>query len=406
MKQFSSEYPSDRIKEEYTLWQVAERINCPLPKTNVGNRPKCPFCGSKSGFSIKKDRYFHCYRCHKKGSVIDFAMAWLNCDFVEAVRTLSKDIKVQQSNYHKPDIREKAFQYYQEAFESSPKAQGYAKERGWEYPMGYSPHNKYLQERGMSLKDLDSVFLLSKNSSMNLEFFQDRIIFPVTDTNGRIAHFQGRSLDPSSNIKWLSTSGNEISIIHYLFNGHDLKQGKDKNYVFFAEGIGDALALQRMNIPAVGIFGNYMPLQGYKKSLESLDAICFALDNDRYELGTTQEGRYKSWSRMLPEIIELQNSIDVPIWCYTPPSISGVSDINEYALCIDFDEETFLTNVQDRSKAVDKMAWEVFPTDSIEDLYWVFQSLKSKFSSLDSAFQQRIDKLYCGKWIKFFKDCL
>lgn len=400
-----SKYPSDSIKEEYTIWQTAEKIGCPLPKTRVGNRPKCPFCGSKSGFSVKKDRHFHCYRCQKKGSVIDLTMAWLDCDFVEAIKTLSNDIKVQQFDFSKPDLREKAFRYYQEAFEDNPDAQQYAKDRGWDYPMGYAPDNEYLQKRGMSVKDLRSIFLISNRSHLDSEFFQNRLIFPIRDSNGRIAHFQGRSIDPSSNIKWLSTSGDETSINHYLFNGHDLDQVKEKNHLFFAEGIGDALALQKMNIPAVGILGNYMPLQGYKRYLENLEAICFALDNDCYELGTSQEGRYKSWSRMLPEIIDLQKTLDIPIWCYTPPSMSGISDINEYALSIDFDEETFLENVQKRSKPVDKMAWEVFPTDDKEDLFWVFQSLKSPFSTLDSAFQERINKLYCGQWINFFKDC-
>lgn len=399
-----TQQPSDRIKESLNIWDVAEAIDCPIPR-NVSGRPPCPFCQSKSGFAVREGTYFHCYKCANKGSVIDLAMLWLDCDFSEAVRRLLPlaSLTVKPIN-HNPDKLERIFEWYEKAFRHSREAQEYAKERGWpEVPMGFAPDDTYLRKHaGFGAKELSSLGLITRSRK---EYFDRRIIFPIRNAEGRIVHLQGRSLNPNNEIKWLSTSG-EPSINDFLYNGEKLQQSYQAyDYLFFTEGISDALSLEAMGLPAVAMLGNRMPLRDYRKSLEQYQAVCFCLDNDKYELGTPEEGRYKSWSVMMPEIIHLQNIIDTPVYCLMPPNISGVTDINEFVQRLDGDRDKFWEFLEKHVFSVDRMALTVFDGTSKEDLYWLVRALKVPYSSDQTrqTVKGRIEYAYYD-WMEFLKD--
>jgi hypothetical protein len=335
-------------------------------------------------------------------------MMWLDTDFGLAIKKLKEgDDKFDEPfvKRTKHSLREWIFEFYREAYRESEEAQSYVRSRGWDdqnYRFGYAPSGDYLQNQcGIDSEKLKKVYLLSQSGS---DFFNERIIFPIRDIHGEIAHFQGRSIEGSS-IPWLSTKGNP-SINHYLFNGEKLKTiFRDEQFLFICEGIGDAMALQSIGLPSLGIMGNQMPIKEYKSLLQDYEAICFLLDNDKYELGTEEEGRYKSWTRMLPHIIQLQQVINSPVYCLSPPDLSGVKDVNEYLDHIEYDTVEFWSYLSNNVQTLSEASLEVFNRNDSNDLYWLVQSQKSAPSQDREKVKSRIESAY-EDWLRFLEEVL
>ena len=49
-------------------------------------RGRCPFCESKTGFSVHEDRGFHCFACGVHGDKISFVQQFHRCDFRDTLR--------------------------------------------------------------------------------------------------------------------------------------------------------------------------------------------------------------------------------------------------------------------------------------------------------------------------------
>lgn len=49
-------------------------------------RPPCPFCESRTGFSVHEDKGFHCFACGIHGDKLSFIQQFHNCDFKGALR--------------------------------------------------------------------------------------------------------------------------------------------------------------------------------------------------------------------------------------------------------------------------------------------------------------------------------
>ena len=65
-------------------------------EVGAGGYARCPFHGEKTG-SLKVypgDRGWHCYGCHKGGSVIDFVMELLGLSFSDAQKRLDADFRL------------------------------------------------------------------------------------------------------------------------------------------------------------------------------------------------------------------------------------------------------------------------------------------------------------------------
>jgi CHC2 zinc finger len=49
-------------------------------------RGTCPFCDSRTGFSVHEEKGFHCFACNAGGDKIGFIQKLLSCEFKEALR--------------------------------------------------------------------------------------------------------------------------------------------------------------------------------------------------------------------------------------------------------------------------------------------------------------------------------
>lgn len=82
---------ADEIKARVTTRQLCEHVGLAVDKN--GNA-LCPFHGdSNKSLKVYRDpkRGWTCFGCHRGGTVIDFAMAWYEIDFQQAVVRLDAE---------------------------------------------------------------------------------------------------------------------------------------------------------------------------------------------------------------------------------------------------------------------------------------------------------------------------
>jgi len=212
----------DELRSRLTL---SDMIGRRISVKRAGREFKacCPFHHEKTpSFTINDDKqFYHCFGCGAHGDVIGFFMRHDNLSFIEAVEMLFAEAGMQMP---KPDP-----QAVQKAQKERDLHKLMEEARGWFSERLQEPTNKdilnYLLERGLSqdslerfgigyapadgqalrrflaaqgYKDQDMIAVgLTKESSRGGDpytFFRDRVMFPVTDRQGRVVAFGGRVL--------------------------------------------------------------------------------------------------------------------------------------------------------------------------------------------------------------------
>ncbi len=341
-----------QIKEHASLIKAA----APEYELKEGYQ-QCPFCSRPKKFKVSEDRWFKCYHpscvASSGGDVITFLQTIGKAkDFGEAVAIASSGVNLPgRAWYKRLDVLRLAFNAYTCA-DSHPAVLKYLRDRSLgkvlvSHPIGYAPDETYLQSQGLVLKDLVDVGLAYPSGR---EFFSNRVIFPIRDRSGAIVHMQGRSLDPNVDLRWLSTPSNIGTtkkqqvvppINSFLFNTECLNESCET--VYLTEGISDGYSLLELGKSAVSCFGLEPRLVKYADSFAKAKKLIAVFDNDRYPHGSELGGLYKSWSRIVPHLIELAEHVtSLEILCLTPPTsyirgkgatafhTEGIKDINDW----------------------------------------------------------------------------
>jgi DNA primase len=190
----------------------------------------CPFHKEKTpSFHVNPDRgFFHCFGCHESGSAIDFLMKHDGLTFPEAVRALADRCGVEveedlrrdsteadRHKKHKDDLYAvlsvAATFYEKQLHEHADKkfALDELEKRGLDpthdviqqFRIGYAPAAwdslaMHLKAQGLSPALAEEVGLLVPRSSGGGHYdrFRHRLMFAVSDTQGRVVAFSGRAL--------------------------------------------------------------------------------------------------------------------------------------------------------------------------------------------------------------------
>lgn len=323
------------FKNTLTIKQLCQDLNLPI-KIKDGFQD-CPFCGRLNKLRVRGPNYkcFH-PECGKSGSPVD----WLiDLNFASSVRdsiSMLSSISGLVENkrwLERTEILTAAFEFYKKA--DCQKAKEVLQSRGIskalnEVSFGYAPDSNYLESCGLTKSDLKKAYLLSQGGGETREFFQDRIIFPIYNENGKLVHLQGRACNPNAKIRWLSTSFPEIvsPINHYLFNLPSLTYPKDG--LFLCEGISDSLSMIELGLPVVGCFGVNIDLTRYIHLFSNTQNLIVMIDNDQYEISSEKPGDYKSWNSMVPTLIDIAVSLpELNIYCLMVPEDKG-KDVNDW----------------------------------------------------------------------------
>lgn len=182
----------------------------------------CPFHNEKTAsFNVNQDKqFFYCFGCGTGGDVFSFIMKIENLEFIEAAKRLAEraGISWQELTIYSEADRQKdiyfkinklaAALYSQYLLKTNfgDQARKYLTKRGikaelWQkFNLGYAPpswHNltDVIRKKGFPLQHAETLGLIAMGENGYYDRFRDRIIFPITDSQGRIVGFGGRVME-------------------------------------------------------------------------------------------------------------------------------------------------------------------------------------------------------------------
>ncbi|MGQ9678822.1 MAG: DNA primase [bacterium] len=203
----------ERVRQETDIIELISGYVA-LKKVGRNYRGLCPFHTERSpSFYVSPERQsYHCFGCGAGGTAITFVMEYEKIDFVEAVKFLAKrlGISVDEDNKNSKDretlygVCEQTARYYEECLAKSEEAQNYIEKRGLSgatvkrFRLGYAPGGNMLlgaaRRLGINEELLLRAGLLVKRENGFIDYFRERIIFPVFSISGKITGFGGRTI--------------------------------------------------------------------------------------------------------------------------------------------------------------------------------------------------------------------
>lgn len=276
----------------------------------------CPFHNDKnSSFHVDGDkRYYHCFGCGAGGNVINFVMKTENISYVETLKTLAKrsgiEVKYENGGSNSSNIEvdntieqmmelydrtSTTFHYFLMEHPSGKKALEYIKERGLtdetlkKFKLGYAPADKFWLKKFLKSKNYSEDFLaksglFSKNYP-DLSFFNDRLMFPIFDRNGKVVAFGGRILHPEGPKDAKYMNSRELPHYHkgetlFAFN-FAKKSIKTNNKVILCEGYMDCIAYHQCGIDyAVAPLGTAFTEDQIKILRTLTNTVLLSFDSD------------------------------------------------------------------------------------------------------------------------------
>jgi len=253
---------------------------------------------------------YHCFGCGEGGNVFTFITKFEKASFTEAVELLAKkagitlpidDKKENLINKKKErlySINEITSKYYRECLirtEQGKKVINYLKKRGIlyqsveKYKVGYSPDSwdaltKFLKKNKFSHEEQLQVGLVreTKKEGKIIDYFRNRIIFPISNLQGRIIGFGGRSIGDL-----LPKYINSPETIIYkkgnnLYNINFAKEHIRKNKrMIIVEGYTDVLVAQQYGFYEVAAsLGTALTIKQIELIKRFTDKVFIAYDSD------------------------------------------------------------------------------------------------------------------------------
>ncbi|PIB93772.1 DNA primase [Caulobacter sp. FWC2] len=277
-----------------------------------------PFTKEKSpSFFVNDEKgFYHCFSSGKHGDIISFLQETERLTFAEAVERLAAEAgmslpavdphaaREEQKRSSLGDWMELATAWFESELRRpvGQAARAYLEKRGlpeteWSrFRIGFAPNTRtglkdYLVAKGAKPGDLvDAGVLISpEDGGQPYDRFRDRIIFPITDSRGKVVSFGGRAMDPNARAKYLN--GPETGLFHKgrvlygLFEArkilHEGQSGGGKPPMVVVEGYMDVIACQRAGVPAVAAMGTALTeeqMEGLWR-LHPTPTLCF--DGDK-----------------------------------------------------------------------------------------------------------------------------
>ncbi len=240
----------------------------------------CPFHGEKSpSFSVSPDKgLFYCFGCHARGDVFSFVEQMQGLDFLSAARWLAKEVGVELEPESPAEAKKRklesgvaevnryALAFFQHELWAKDGAaarrylddRGIPEEQARERGLGFggAPGRllAFLQAKKVASEGVRAAGLLNDQGDRCL--FDERLIFPIVDQNGRIAGFGGRWLGDTkidgerTRPKYVNTRESPLFSKRTLLYGWDVAQPavRRAKRVTICEGYTDVLACQRAGI--------------------------------------------------------------------------------------------------------------------------------------------------------------
>ncbi len=242
----------EKIKERLGIEEVISSY-IKLEKAGKNLKGKCPFHNEKTAsFFVSPERgTYHCFGCSMGGDIFSFVEQFEGLDFMGSLKMLAERAGVQlefdkANNEYKTEkekllaIMEDATKFFEAGLQSSKDAQEYLKKRGIksetakEFRIGYIPADwrllyTYLKNKKYADNEIEKAGLIKRPEEIGgvkkeyYDRFRGRIMFPISDSGGRVIAFSGRILiDDGKSAKYLNSPDT------ILFNKSTVLYGIDK----------------------------------------------------------------------------------------------------------------------------------------------------------------------------------
>jgi DNA primase len=241
----------------------------------------CPFHGEKTpSFTVNDDKgFYHCFGCGAHGDVIKFITETESLSFPEVVERLARTAGLEIPDYSPGDrakaemkktlydVMEAACNYYETLLLSQGGREGaeYLKRRGLKkevvqhFRLGFASNNRTALKEAMLARDgITEQMLVEAGLLIQLEEengrrpdtydrFRHRVMFPITDRQGRVVAFGGRALRSDVKAKYLNSP--ETPLFHkgrLLYNMANARRPSyEKGRVIVTEGYMDVIAISQ-----------------------------------------------------------------------------------------------------------------------------------------------------------------
>ena len=252
-----------------------------LKKSGSNYKANCPFHDEKTpSFMVSPNKgIYKCFGCGKSGNALRFVMDHEQLTFIEAIKLLGKKYNVElieeaQSPEQVQLLSKKEKMYVALDWAKNlyisilnhevdgKIAREYIKSRGISpkaqetFGLGLSPKGWDSLLRASQVHKLDEgvlndAGLIVKREEKTFDFFRERLMFPIIDTNGRVLGFGGRDLKgDGKGPKYINTPQTEVydksNVLYGLFQAKRAVRNKDR--LILTEGYTDVIALHQAGI--------------------------------------------------------------------------------------------------------------------------------------------------------------
>ncbi|MEQ1561157.1 MAG: DNA primase, partial [Nitrospira sp.] len=298
----------DQIKSKIDIVSLISSY-IKLEKAGSNFKGRCPFHNEKTpSFFVSPDRGgYYCFGCHAKGDIFTFVQEFEGLDFIGSLKVLADRAGVTLDQYEKGDrtekerlhsVLEQTTFFYQKKLSENSSAKLYLQNRGIkeetinDFRIGFAPLEwrellEYLSAKGVSVGDMLQTGLIKRKEGTQDTFydtFRGRVMFPISDSSGRVVGFSGRILVADDKSPKYLNSPETI-----LFNKSEILFGLDKakkdirlkNYSILVEGQMDLVMMHQADITnTVASSGTALTVEHLTKLRRLSNRIIMAYDGD------------------------------------------------------------------------------------------------------------------------------
>lgn len=279
----------------------------------------CPFHSEKTpSFNVSSDKQlFYCFGCGAGGDIITFIMKAENLSYPEAVAFLAEKVGLQVPDKEVDDgamrlknrvleINRETARFFHAALKSpqGKEALSYIKDRGLtdktitRFGIGYAPDSwdsliKHLRKKGYTDAEMAAASVATRTQKGNfIDFFRNRLMFPIIDVRGNVIAFGGRRLGAEDKgPKYINSPETAVFVknrnlyaLNYAksssFAEELAKSGKDRFFIL-CEGYMDVIALHQAGFDnAVAPLGTALTDNQVRIMSKYVQSVIIATDSD------------------------------------------------------------------------------------------------------------------------------
>ena len=283
----------------------------PLKKKGSVFMGCCPFHKEKTpSFIVSKESQSYCCQgCGVSGNALTFLRKINDYTFDEALQVLAKKENIILSDpipfertptgrWRKRifELNRDAAIYFYKTMQnelSGKRGMDYLTERGItketirKFGLGYAPYNgtealKYLRSLGYTKEELQESGIAKLHEEYGLQcVFRNRVIFPIFDSNGRVAGFGGRALWANPKSKYLNSKDTESFNKKMLLYGFQFAKQVPGRSIILCEGFMDVISMHQAGFHnAAASLGTAFTLEQARLVRKYYDKAYLAYDSD------------------------------------------------------------------------------------------------------------------------------